>query len=58
VGHNPLSVDPVVLRRRRQVAHHLVFFGDQDPALHLVPERMALQPAPDGGVPGDVDGLG
>jgi hypothetical protein len=57
VGDDSPPVDPVVLGDGSQVAYHLVFPGDENPAVHLVRQRMGRQPTPDGGVPADLVGL-
>src|SRR3712207_7086354 len=55
---SPLPSNPVVLRDRRQVPHHLPFVGGQDPAVALVCERVGPKPAPDAVVPIELVGLG
>jgi hypothetical protein len=61
VSDDPLPADPVKLGCRRQVAYHLAsiltIVGHRDPAVHLGPQRVALQPAVDGGVELDVTDL-
>jgi hypothetical protein len=58
MGDDSLSVDPIVLRRRSQVADHFLLFGHQDPTIYLVRQRMALEPAIEGGVIIDILDLG
>src|SRR3712207_5026820 len=55
---SPLPSNPVVLRDRRQVPHHLPFVGGQNPAVALVRKRVGPKPAPDAVVPIDLVGLG
>jgi hypothetical protein len=58
VGDDPLPGYPVEERHRRKVPHHLTFLGGQDPAVHLVRQRVGCQPAPDRSVPIDLVSLG
>jgi hypothetical protein len=42
MGDYPLTFNPVELGYRRQMTHHLTFFGGQDPTMHLARQQMAL----------------
>ena len=57
MGHDPLSADPVVQGDGGQVPDHLVLLGGQNPAVHLVRERVGPEPAPHQGVPACLVGL-
>src|SRR5829696_3158380 len=45
MGDHPLTIDAVVLRQRPQVPYDLAF-SVHYPAVHLVRQRVTLQPAP------------